>query len=189
MNNSNLVTEQNEVFQEDKPKKKKIWLWWLGGCGLLACIAIGIIAYFLFSSSNETYPLNGNVSLPSTVKQGDKFDFVVTLTNPTTKPILIRHIVLHAFLSSPSLLDGARVISVEPAMDSERLYDYKNDVQFAYFQEIQSDETLTFTFHMQAEKVGTYIENVGVYTKHPFLPDPNFKVGFYVQGLEIEITP
>ena len=74
-------------------------------------------------------------------------------------------------------------------MDSERLYDYKNDVQFAYFQEIQSDETLTFTFHMQAEKVGIYIENVGVYTKHPFLPDPNFKVGFYVQGLEIEITP
>jgi len=181
-------SEQGVVLQNGKPKRK-LWLWGCGGCTILICIVLGAVAFIVFSPSNESYPLNRNVSFPSTVKQGDEFDFVVTLTNPTTKPIFIRHIVLHTFLGSPGLLDGARVISVEPAMNSERLYDYQNDVQFAYFQELQPDETLTFTFHMQAEKVGRYIENVGVYARHPFLDDPNFQVGFYVQGLEIEITP
>jgi len=176
------------VFQEDKPKKKKIWLWWLGGCGLLACIAIGIIAYLLFSSSNESYPLNGKVSFPSTVKNGDDFDFIITLTNSTTKPIFIKHIVLHQDLNAPYLLDGATVTSVEPPMDSEP-FATGNDVQYLYFREIRPGETQTVTFHLRAKSTGIYYANVGVYAKDPLLPEPAFLHAFHFFDAKIEFTP
>ncbi len=179
--------EQNS-FIDDKPKKRT-WLWWIGGCGLLGCISVlGIVAFLLFYPSEEpSFPLDGKVSYPLTVKKGEQFDFIITLTNSTTNPIFIKHVVLQTILGTPSFLDGAKVISVDPIMDSERIA--KNDVQYAYFQDIQPDETLTFVFHMQAETVGSYIQNVGVYAKHPSLGEPNFQVAFHVAGLEIEIMP
>ena len=188
MNNSNLQMGQDIVVQEDKPKKK-VWLWWLAGCGLLACIALGIIGFFLFyPSGEESYPLDGKVSFPSTIKKGDSFDFVVTLTNSTEEPIFIKHIVLHNFLTAPSIFDGARLISVEPEMDSEPLGS-RDDLQFAYFQEIKPGETITVIFHMQAENAGTYYENVGVYAKDPSKPDPAFIAAFQYATAQIEVTP
>lgn len=188
MNNPNSVTEQNIVLQEDKQKKKKIWLWWLGGCGLLACcITIGIITYFLFSSSNESYPLEGEVSIPFTVKQGDNFDLVVTLTNSKAESFYIKHLTLQNYIGLPSLLDAVSVIGVEPNMESEPIYG--NEVQYPYFQEIKSGETLTVIFHMRAENAGTYYIDVGVFARHPSRPDPAFITAFWFGPGEINITP
>lgn len=175
--------------QENKPKKK-VWLWWLGGCGLLACIAVlSIIALFLFYPSEESsFPLDGSVSFPSTVKKGEDFDFVITLSNSTTETFFIKHIVLHYYFNSPSLLDGARIISVEPDMASEPFMS-ENDMQFSYFQEITPGETLTVVIHMQAENTGTYYNNVGVYAKDPSKPDPAYIQAFHTSTFEIEITP
>lgn len=183
-----MQMQQKMASQENKPQKK-VWLWWLSGCGLFACIvALGIIVLFLFYPSEEpSFPLDGKVTYPLTVKRGEQFDLIITLTNPTTNPIFIKHIALQTMLGVPSFLDGAKVIGIEPNMDSERFA--KNDVQYAYFQDIQPAETLTFVFHMQAETVGSYIQNVGVYAKHPSLDEPNFQVAFHITGLEIEIMP
>jgi hypothetical protein len=179
--------EQDKAFQEENSKKKKIWLWLLGGCGILACITIGIIAYFLFSLSDESYPLKGEVSFPSTVKKGDNFDFVITLTNSKTESVFIKHFTLQKYVGLPSLLDAVRVMSVEPNMESEPIFG--NEVQYPYFQEIKSGETLTVIFHMQAESTGTYYLDVGVYAKHPLLADPAFITAFWFGPAEIEITP
>lgn len=187
MNNPNSITEQYIAFQEDKPKKKKKWLWWLGGCSLLVCIAIGIIAYFLFSSSNESYPLTGEVSFPSTVKIGSSFDFVVTLTNSKTESIFIKHFALQNYIGLPSLLDAVSILGVEPDMESEPIAG--NEVQYLYFQEIKPGETLTVKFYMQAENAGTYYIDVGVYARHPSRPDPAFITAFWFGPAEIEITP
>jgi hypothetical protein len=113
--------EQNS-FIDDKPKKRT-WLWWIGGCGLLGCISVlGIVAFLLFYPSEEpSFPLDGKVSYPLTVKKGEQFDFIITLTNSTTNPIFIKHVVLQTILGTPSFLDGAKVISVDPIMDSERI--------------------------------------------------------------------
>ena len=157
---------------------------------MFACIAIlGIIAFFLFYPSEEpSYPLDGKVSFPSSVKNGDNFDFVVTLTNSTEEPIFIKHIVLHNFLTAPSIFDGSRLLSVEPNMDSESLGS-RDDLQFAYFQEIKPGETITFNFHLQAENIGTYYEDVGVYAKDPSKPDPAFIAAFQYSTAQIEVTP
>jgi len=187
MNNPNSVSEQGKVIQEDKPKKKKIWLWWLGGCGLLACIAIGIITYFLFSSPNESYPLTGEVSFPSIVKKDDSFDFVVTLTNSKTESIFIKHFTLQNYPGLPSLLDAVSVISVEPNMESEPIFG--NEVQYPYFQEIMAGETLTVKFHMRAENAGTYYIDIAAYARHPSRSDPAFITAFWFGPAEIEIKP
>jgi hypothetical protein len=188
-NHSDSVPKtERQSFIEDG-SKKKTWLWWIGGCGLLSCVSVLCIAAFLlfYPSEEPSFPLDGKVSYPLTVKKGEQFDFIITLTNSTTNPIFIKHVVLQTVLGAPSFLDGAKIISVEPNMDFERIT--KNDVQFAYFKDIQPDETLTFVFLMQAETVGSYIQNVGVYAKHPSLGEPNFQVAFHVAGLEIEIMP
>lgn len=186
---SALQMQQETFVQEDKPKKK-VWLWWLGGCGVLACIVVlGIILFLVFYQPDEpSYLIDGNVSFPSTVKKGDDFDFIITLTNSTAEPVFIKHIVLHDFLTAPSLLVGAKVISVEPDMDSE-LLGSRNDVQFAYFREIKPGETLTVVFHMQAENVGTYYEDVGVYAKDPSKPDPAFIAAYQYNTAQIEVIP
>ena len=97
-------TEQEAFVPEDKPKKR-VWLWWLGGCGLLACLAFGAMAFFLFNLSNETsYPLNGNVAFPSAVKKGGDFDFVITLSNSTTEPIFINMLFCIVFCPRQAFL-------------------------------------------------------------------------------------
>jgi hypothetical protein len=133
-------------------------------------------------------PLDGNVSFPSTVKKGKDFDFVITLTNSTAEAIFIKHIVLHDYLTAPSLLVGARVISVEPEMDSEPLGS-RNDMQYSYFQEIKPGETLTVIYHMQAENIGVFYANVGVYARDPSQPDPAFIDAFHYATAQIEIKP
>lgn len=155
---------------------------------VLVCIVLGIVAFYLLSLSKESYPLNGKVSFPSTVKQGDEFYFVITLTNPTTEPIFIKHVVLHQDLDAPYLLDGATVTSVEPHMDSEPFAAGK-DVQYLYFREIKPGETQTVSFHMRAESTGTYYTNVGAYAKDPLHPEPAFIHAFHFFDAKIEITP
>lgn len=188
MTDSSFQTEQDMVIRKDQPKRR-LWLWGCGGSIILFCVLLGVVAFYLFSPSNETFPLNGEVSFPSTVRKGDNFDFVVILTNPTTNPIFIKHIVLHRLLNAPSLLDGATVTSVEPVMNSEILVTSRNDVQYSYFREIKPGETQTVIFHMQALNPGIYYENVGVYAKDPLLPEPAFIHAFHFTDAEIEITP
>jgi len=186
MANLDLPAEQGMVIQDDK-RKRRPWLWACGGCGLLICVILGIVAFILFSSSNESYPLKGDVTFPSTVKKGNDFDFVITLTNSTTESVFIRHFTLQNYLGAPSLLDGARVMSVEPDMESEPILG--KEVQYPYFQEIKPGETLTVIFHMRAENTGTYYIDVGVYARHPLLADPAFITAFWFGPTEIEITP
>jgi hypothetical protein len=132
--------------------------------------------------------LNGELAFPSTVKKDDKFDFVVTLTNPTTNPIFINHIVLHRS-SGPSLLDGATVTGVEPEMNFEILVTSRNDMQYSYFREIKPGETQTVIFHMKALNPGIYYLNLGVYAKDPLLPPPAFFHAFHYIDAKIEIMP
>jgi hypothetical protein len=174
------------VIRKDKPKRK-LWLWGCGG-GLLLCVLVGVVVFYLYSQATEDFPLRGEVRLPSVVRTGENFDFVVVLTNPTADPIFINHIVLHRS-SGPSLLDGATVNSVEPVMDSEVLVTSRNDVQYSYFREIKPGETQIVIFHMQARNPGIYYENVGVYAKDPVLPEPAFLHAFHLFDAEIEITP
>jgi hypothetical protein len=42
---------------------------------------------------------------------------------------------------------------------------------------------------MEAETVGTYYENVGVYAKDPSKPDPAFIAAFQYATAQIEVTP
>lgn len=187
MTNSSFQTAQDRVLRQDKPGRK-LWLWGCGGSLVLFCVFLGAVAVFLYSLSDGNYPLNGEVSFPSTVRKGDHFDFVVTLTNPTKDPIFINHIVLHRS-SGPALLDGATITGVEPRMDLELLITSRNDQQYFYFREIQPGETQTVIFHLQALHPGTYYENVGVYAKDPLLPEPAFLHAFHFMDAEIEITP
>ena len=184
---SNLQTEQVSVIQEAKPRKRG-WVWLVGGCTGLICILLGIFAYWIFSFSKETYPLRGKVAFPAAVQKGDDFSLVITLINSTPKPIFIKHIVLHQDLDAPYLLDGATVMSVEPAMEAEP-FAAGNDVQYLYFREIKPGETQTVVFRLRAESPGTYYANVGVYAKDPLLPDPAFIHAFHYIDAQIEITP
>jgi hypothetical protein len=118
MTNLDLPAEQGIVIQDDKPNRRP-WLWACGGCTFIICVLLGILVFILFSSSNESYPLNGEVSYPSTVKKDDNFDFVITLTNSKTEPVFIYHFTLQNYVGLPSLLDAVRVMSVEPSMESE----------------------------------------------------------------------
>ena len=186
MTNLDLPAEQGMVIQDDKPNRKP-WLWACGGCTLIICVVLGILAFILFSSSDESYPLKGEVSYPSTVKKGENFDFVITLTNSETEPVFINHFTLQNYVGLPSLLDAVRVMSVEPSMQSEPIAE--NELQYPYFQEIKSGETVTVIFHMRAENTGTYFIDVGVYGRHPVLAEPAFITAFWFGPAEIEITP
>jgi hypothetical protein len=186
MANLDFQSKQGATIQNSKPKRK-LWLWACVGFAILICVVLGIFAFIVFSPSSGSFPLNGKVSFPSTVKKGDDFDFTITVTNPTTNTVFIKHFALQSDLNAPSLLDGARVMSVEPNMESEAIVG--KDVQFPYFREIKSGETLTVIFHMRAENTGTYYEDVGVYSRHPFLADPAFITVFQFGPAEIVITP
>jgi hypothetical protein len=187
MTDSRFQPEEGLVIRREKPKRK-LWLWGCGGSLLLFCVLLGIVGFYLYSQATPTFPLDGEVRLPSTVRNGDSFDLVVILSNPTTNPIFINHIVLHRS-NGPSLLDGAAVTAVEPAMDSEILVTSRNDMQYSYFREIRPGETQTVIFHMQAQNPGLYYENVGVYARDPVLPEPAFLHAFHFFDAEIEITP
>jgi hypothetical protein len=186
MANSNAQVEQEIVFHENKPKKK-LWLWGCGGGMALVCVVLGIVLVLFFYLSNQSYPLDGEVSIPPMVKQGDMFDFVITLTNSTTEPIFIKHIVLSDYLGAPTILNGARIVSIEPEMFFE-VYD-TNSFQYSYFREIKPGETQTVTFHMQADSSGIFYEDVSVYAKDPLLSDPAFKIAYQSDSVEIEIAP
>jgi hypothetical protein len=186
MANVGLPAEQGMVIKDDKPKRR-LWLWACAGCTVLLCLALGIVGFIFYSVSNESYPLNGQVSFPASVKKDDTFDFVITVTNPTTEPIFIKHFTLQKYIGLPSLLEGARVKNVAPEMESEPISE--NELQYPYFQEIKSGETLTVIFHMQAENTGTYFIDVGVYARHPSLADPAFITAFWFGPAQIEITP
>jgi hypothetical protein len=186
MTNSNLRAEQESLSSGNK-RKRKFWLWGCGGGIIIICLLIGGVAGYVFYESSRPFPLAGKISLPLTVKQNNEFDFVITLTNSTTKSIFIKHIVFFRIVDAPFLLEGARVNSVEPDMISEPLN--SRDVKYSYFREIKPDETQTVTFHMLAENTGTYDLNIGVYAKDPSRPDPAFIQAFHFTGAKIEITP
>ena len=184
MINSNIQTEPEIVPQ--KKSNRKFWLWGCGVGSALLCVILGAFLYYLFTPSKD--PLDGKLSFPTTVKKGSDFDFIVTLTNSTKNPIFIKHVVFFHLLDAPFLLDGAKVVSIEPEMTSE-LLNSRGDVEYAYFREIKPGETQTVIFHLQAYKPATYTINVGVYAKHPSRPDPAYIQAFHITAVEIEITP
>lgn len=184
MINSNFQTQADPARQ--KKSNRKVWLLGCGGVAAVLCVILGAIGFYLFMPSDE--PLDANLSFPTTVKQGDSFDFVVSLTNPTQNPIFIKHIVFFHLLDAPFLFDGVKVISIEPAMTSNPLPP-RGDLEYAYFREIQPGETQTVIFHLQADKPASYAINLGVYARHPSRPDPAYIDAFHRAGIEIEITP
>jgi len=187
MGNLDSQAIQGTVTQESKPKRK-LWLWAFGGSIIFVCLLVGGIAgYVYYQANHPPYQLDGKISLPPTVKQGNEFDLVFTLTNSTAEPVFIKHIVFFRILDSPFLLEGASVTSIEPEMDSEPLN--SRDMKYSYFREIEPGETQTVIFHMHAEKSGTYYENIGVFAKDPSRPDPAFIQVFHLTGVEIEIMP
>ncbi|HXQ33952.1 MAG TPA: hypothetical protein VN843_08075 [Anaerolineales bacterium] len=179
-------TEQGIVIPQTK-SKRKLWLWGCGGSMLLFCLLVGGVLGYVMYQSSRPFQLDGKITLPPTIQQGDDFDFVITLTNSTTEPVFIKHIVFFRVLDAPFLLEGATVSSIEPNMESEPLN--ARDVQYAYFREIMPGETQAVIFHMQAEKSGLYYENIGVYAKDPSRPEPAFLQAFHLTGVEIEISP
>lgn len=184
MINSNFQAT-SDGRQPEKSNKKR----WLLGCGtgvILLCAILGVVGFYLFTPSKD--PLEGNLSFPTTVKTDDKFDLVLTLTNSTQNPIFIKHIVFFHLLDAPFLLDGVKMIKVEPEMTSDTL-NSRGDLEYAYFREIKPGETQTVIFHLQAEKPTTYAINIGVYAKHPTRPDPAYITAFHSTGVEIEIMP
>jgi len=176
-----------EMIPHKNMSNRKLWLSGCLGCIISVCLILGAVAGYVLYVSNQPYPLDGKVSLPSTVKQGGKFDFVITLTNPTTEPVFINHIVLSDSLGAPTILNGASIVSVEPDMDVEAIY--TNSFQYSYFREIKPGETQTVIFHMRAKNIGVYYEDVGVYAKDPLRSDPAFLTAFQFTGIKIEITP
>ena len=105
--------------------------------------------FFVLAIRTNRSSLDGKVSAPATVKLGDKFEFVINLTNSTAKSIFIKHVELSNFLDAPTILNGAKLLSVEPEMDFEQTY--ANTFQYSYFREIKPGETQTVIFYMQAE--------------------------------------
>ena len=186
MANLDVPSGQSTVIQNEKPNRR-LWIWACSGCVVLLCLVLGVGGFILFSVSDESYPLQGEVSFPPAVQKGDDFDLVLTLTNLKTEPLFIKHFALQNYVGLPSLLDAVTILSVEPHMESEPIVE--NELQYSYFQEIKSGERLTVTFHMRAEKTGTYYIDVSVYARHPSLPDPAFINGFWFGPGEIEITP
>lgn len=187
MTNLDLQTEQGMSVQESKPKRK-FWLWGCTAGFTLVCLLIGgVVGNVYFAANKPPFQLDGTISILPEAKQGDEFDIVFTLANSTTESVFIKHIVFFRILDSPFLLDGTSVISIEPEMKSEPLN--VRDVKYSYFREIKSGETQTVTFHMRAESAGIYYENIGVYAKDPFHPDPAFIQVFHLTGVEIKITP
>jgi hypothetical protein len=177
MNNSNVSADQDLRAQKAK-SKRKLWLWGCGGGIILLCTLIGIFASSLFPAKDL---FDGEVSYPDTVKIGDSFDFVVTLTNPTQEPVLIEYFSFPHYFDSPILMDAVKVISIEPDMKSE--LNSLGDIQFLYHREIKPGETQKVTFHLQAEKSANYLTLMGVYAIHPLRPVFHFNNG------KIEIEP
>jgi hypothetical protein len=162
-----------------KLQKNRSW-------GVAALIFLGLIflifAFFLANPPKVYCALNGVVAFPSNVKRGELFDIAITVTNPTNNLIYINHVVLHSYNNMQTLLDGASVIGTEPAMASEPMRLFPSDIQFAYFQNIDSRESQKILFHMQAEKIGIYSGNIGIYTE-------DLECAFHYQNVEIEISP
>jgi hypothetical protein len=154
--------------------------------GVAALIFLGLIllifAFYLANPPKVYCALDGEVYFPNTVKHGELFDINITVANPTDKSIYINHVVLHSYNDMQTLLDGASVISTEPAMVPEPMRLFPSDIQFAYFRNIDSKESQKILFHMQAEKIGIYIGNIGIYTE-------DLECAFHYQNVEIEILP
>jgi len=184
MANLDPQAEKETAYDKNNPKKN-LWIWGCGGSIVAVCVVLGLALGFLFYTSAQPPLLDGKYSIPTTVKQGDNFDFVITMTNPTTKTVFVKHIVLSdttAPQTLPYILDGAIILSTEPEMNYE-IYD-TNSFQYAYFQDIDPGETQTVTFHMQAKKEGVFSEDVSVYTDNLLHAD-----GLYFYAIKIEITP
>ena len=186
MANFDIRGGQNMAIQDEKPNRR-LWIWACGGCVVLLCLGLGVGGFILFSASDESYPLQGEVSFPPAIQKGDDFDLVLTLTNSKPESVFIKHFALQNYVGLPSLLDATTIIGVEPEMVSEPIVE--NELQYLYFQEIKSGETLTVTFHMHAETAGTYYIDVSVYARHPSLPAPAFMNAFWFGPGEIQIMP
>ena len=175
------------IVPRNNKSNRNLWLSGCLGCVTAGCLVIGAVGGYILYQSNRPYPLDGNVSVPTTVKQGDEFDFVIILTNPTTEPIFIKHIVLSDSLGAPTIWNAASIVSIEPDMDVEAIY--TNSFQYSYFREIQPGETQTVVFHLRAENIGTYYEDVGVYARDPLHSEPAFINAFQFLRAMLEITP
>lgn len=167
------ATQKNRKF----PKYRLLVISTLMILGLLLIF----VAFFL-AKLNAPCALNGEVSFPLKVKRGEYFDIAILVTNPTRDPIYINHVVLHRYANMPTLLDGARVISTEPIMAPEPMQLFPSDIQFYYFRYINSGESQRILFHLQAEKPGVYVGNIGIYTE-------DLECAFHYQNAEIKILP
>ena len=176
-----------EMIPQRNTSSRNLWISGCLGSIMFVCLIFGAVGGYILYESTRPYPLDGKVSVPTTVKQGDEFDFVITLTNSTTEPIFIKHIVLSDSLGAPTLWSGASIVRIEPDMVVEAIY--TNSFQYSYFREIQPGETQTVIFHMRAENTGVYYEDVGVYARDPLHSEPVFINAFQFTAAQVEIKP
>lgn len=136
------------------------WVWALvvvGGCCFLACaVAVGFVAYFGRSPENFT----ADYSMPSIVSRDEEFDLVLTLTNTGMETVKVNDIDLDQVFGG-SILDGAIVLTTEPEM--ERDYSLEGIKTFRYNRTIESGDTVTVVFHLQATTVGEFGGSIGIY--------------------------
>jgi hypothetical protein len=176
-----------EMIPQRNTSSRNLWISGCLGSIMFICLIFGVVGGYILYESTRPYPLDGTVSVPTTVKLGDEFDFIITLTNPTTEPVFIKHIVLSDSLGAPTIWNGASIVRIEPDMVVEAIY--TNSFQYSYFREIQPGETQTVIFHMRAENTGVYYEDVGVYARDPLHSEPAFINAFQFTAAQVEIKP
>jgi hypothetical protein len=174
------------VVPEDRSKNKRWILWLTGGC-LLICILLAVgIGWFLGFLGEVEDVLDGEISFPRTIKVGDEFDFVITVTNPTTDSIFVHHIVIHNTLTDtdipPKIWEGVNIPGTEPEMESV-IYP-EGDIEYSYFQAIEPGKTNTVTFHMQAIRSGVFSGDIAFYIQRA--PPRSAK---YFCNVTLEIIP
>jgi hypothetical protein len=175
-----IQPHQEQATSGGKPKNKRR-IWWIGGCLSVLCLAVcGGVGFFWVVSLPDDL-LDAEYVIPQTVQRGDRFDLVITMTNPTSEPVLVRHIALDETVG-PSILDGSSVISSEPDMEIDELF-LPDKIAYSYFQSIPPSGTQTVVFHLLAETAGNFGGTVSGYSS-PYGP-----FAFYFDDVKITITP
>ncbi len=135
-------------------------------CFALAASSFGLLAYL----GGEPEGLSVQFDLPYNVHVGDEFDLVLSISNTSEQPIHVTDIDLDVALSA-SILDGAVVISTDPPM--QRDYSVPGIKMFKYDSTIQSGDTMTVRFHLQAHTPGEFSGPILIYVgNHATLLSP-----------------
>ena len=137
----------------------------LGCIAVLACFCVVGAALFIYFGAryggDQLAPaadLTFNYSLPGSVAEGDTFEFVLRQSNTGSDGLTVSYIDLAS--SRGSILDGAEVVSTDPAM--ERVYTTFGTKSFMLNRVLNPGETVTVTFALQATTPGEHSGQIAI---------------------------